>query len=203
LYDPPNPAAALLLNLSALAADCGVSQPTARRWLSVLEASFIVFRLPPFHANLGKRRVKRPKLYFHDSGLVASLLGIDRADQLATHPLRGPIFEGWVVSEVVKQHHHRARRPHLFFYGERGRLEVDLVLETGAELVVIEAKAGRTPASGYFAGLAGFARRIEERGDRRWRLARRLVVYGGDGSQDRSAGELVAWRDLPAASIVE
>ena len=188
-----------LLNLASLAADCGVSQPTARRWLSTLEASFIVFRLSPFHANLGKRLAKRSKLYFHDPGLALSLLGIEEPAQLATHPLRGAMFEGWVVSEVVKWHRHRGLRPELSFYRERDRLEVDLVLERGTELTLVEAKAGRTPHSEQFAAFPALAARIDARGDERWQVGRRLVVYGGDESQARSEGELVSWSDLPEA----
>ena len=187
-----------LLNLSSLAADCGLSQPTARRWLSVLEASFITFRLPPFHANFGKRLIKTPKLYFHDVGLVSSLLGIEGPRQMATHPLRGPIFECWVVSEMLKLHKHRGRRPHLFFYQERGRLEIDMVVERGADLTLLEAKAGKTLSSAYFAPFPVVEERIRRRGDARWRVARKVVVYGGHESQSRSAGEIVAWRDLAA-----
>jgi predicted AAA+ superfamily ATPase len=187
-----------LLNLSSLASDCGVSQPTARRWLSVLEASYIVFRLPPFWANVGKRLTKTPKLYFFDTGLVSSLLGIERPEQLETHPLRGSIFENWVVSEVTTQHRHRGKRPRLFFYRERGRLEIDVVIEHGSELVLIEAKAGQTPSSSYFSAFPIFEKRIEERKDSRWTVARRLVVYAGSESQSRSAGELVPWSELPA-----
>ena len=192
-----------LLNLASLAADCGVSQPTARRWLSTLEASFIAFRLPPFHANLGKRLIKRPKLYFHDPGLAVSLLGIDTPEQLATHPLRGAMFEGWLVSEVVKWHRHRGLRPQISFFRERDRLEIDLVIARGAELTLIEAKAGRTPSSEHFAAFPAFAERIAARGDERWRVARRMVVYGGEESQSRSQGELVSWTDLPAVAFGE
>jgi predicted AAA+ superfamily ATPase len=188
-----------LLNLAALAADCGVSQPTARRWLSTLEASFIAFRLQPFHANLGKRLTKRPKLYFHDPGLAVSLLGVGKPEQLAAHPLRGAIFEGWVVSEVVKWHRHRGMRPQISFYRERDRHEIDLVLEHGAELTLLEAKAGSTPSSDHFAAFPTLAERIAARGDRRWRVRRRMVVYGGEQTQSRKAGELVAWADLPEA----
>lgn len=188
-----------LLNLASLAADCGVSQPTARRWLSTLEASFIAFRLPPFHANLGKRLTKRPKLYFHDPGLAVSLLGVEAPEQLAAHPLRGAMFEGWVISEIVKWHRHRGRRPQLSFYRERDQLEIDLVLERGAELTLVEAKAGRTPASEHFAAFPVFAELIAARGDRRWQVGQRMVVYGGEESQSRSRGELVSWTDLPTA----
>lgn len=188
-----------LLNLASLASDCGIAQPTARRWLSVLEASFVAFRLPPFHANFGKRLTRHPKLYFYDSGLAVSLLGIEEPGQLATHPLRGAVFEGWVVSELVKWHRHRGDRPQISFYRERDRLEIDVVLERGAELTLIEAKAGRTPSGEHFAAFPVFAARIAARGDQRWRVAREMVVYGGEESQSRSAGELVAWADLPGA----
>ncbi len=186
-----------LLNLASLAADCGVAQPTARSWLSVLEASFIVFRLAPFHANLGKRLARRPKLYFHDSGLAASLLGIEDPRQLATHPLRGALFEGWVISEILKWHRNRARRPELAFYRERDRFEIDLLVERGERLTLIEVKAGRTPSGDYFKAFPHFTELIEARGDGRWRVTRRAVVYGGEEAQARSAGELVSWSELP------
>ena len=99
-----------LLNLSGLGADCGITQPTAKSWLSVLEASYIVFRLPALHTNVRKRLVKAPKLYFHDTGLLCYLLGIRTPEQLETHPLRGAVFECWAVSEILKYHLHRGRR---------------------------------------------------------------------------------------------
>jgi len=92
-----------LLNLSSLAADCGITQPTAKSWASVLEASFIAFRLPSYHGNISKRLIKMPKLHFYDSGLACWLLGIRDVAQLDVHPLRGAIFESWVVSEIIKQ----------------------------------------------------------------------------------------------------
>jgi predicted AAA+ superfamily ATPase len=186
-----------LLNLSSLAADCGVSPPTARSWLSVLEASYIAFRLPPLHTNLSKRLIKTPKLYFYDSGLAASLLGLEEPRQLATHPLRGPLFETWVVAEVLKQHRHRGRRPRLFFYQERGRLEIDLVIERGAELAVVEIKAGQTPQSKYFSAFDRLAQRLSAKGESApWHLGERVVVYGGDETQERTLGKLLSWNDL-------
>ena len=97
---------AQLVNYSSLADDCGVSQPTARTWLGILETSFLTFCLPAFHANLRKRLVKMPRLYFYDTGLVCWLLGIRSPEQLRTHPLRGPIFKTWVVSEIEKYRTH-------------------------------------------------------------------------------------------------
>ena len=185
-----------LVNLVALANDCGISQPTARSWLSVLEASYIAFRLPPFHADLSKRRVKTPKLYFYDSGLVCNLLGIQGADQLDSHPLRGPIFESWAVAEIVKQHLHRGVRPRLSFYGERGRLEIDLLIERGTELTAVEIKSSQTPSSRFFEGFETLAARLAGQERPFYRLAERVVVYGGEEWQERSLGSLVPWSGL-------
>lgn len=135
----------------------------------------------------------------HDPGLAASLLGVEEPRQLAAHPLRGAMFEGWVVSEIVKWHRHRGLRPAISFYRERDRHEVDLVLEQGADLTLVEAKAGRTPASSHFAAFSALSKSIAARGDERWRVGARLVVYGGEESQSRNEGELVSWRDLPEA----
>ena len=183
-----------LLNLSSLANDCGISQPTARSWLSVLEASYIVFRLPPFFANLGKRLIKSPKLYFYDTGLAATLLDIESPEQLATHPLRGALFESWVVSEVVKSFLHRGRRPRLSFYRERSRVEIDLVLERGEELTLVEMKSGKTASGSFFSAFEELAATLEDR--QTPRIARRVVVYGGDETQERSRGTLLSWREM-------
>ncbi len=184
-----------LLNLSSLANDCGVSQPTARSWLSVLEASYIVFRLPPFFANVGKRLLKTPKLYFYDTGLAASLLNIENPRQLETHPLRGAFFETWVVAEIAKAHLHRGRRPRMSFYRDSSQLEIDLILEKGADLALVEIKAARTPSSQYF---AAFQRFSEALAGQPARASERVVVYGGEESQERSQGRLLSWSDLGA-----
>jgi predicted AAA+ superfamily ATPase len=184
-----------ILNLSSLANDCGITQPTARSWLSVLEASYIVFRLPPFFANLGKRLIKAPKLYFYDTGLAAALLNIESPRQLETHPLRGALFETWAVSEIAKSHLHRGRRPRLSFYRDRSGLEIDLILEKGADLVPVEIKSARTPSSQAFAAIERFAAVLADRGPR---ILDRIVVYGGDETQNRSLGRLLSWRALDA-----
>jgi predicted AAA+ superfamily ATPase len=183
-----------ILNLSSLASDCGISQPTARSWLSVLEASYIAFRLPPFFANLGKRLIKAPKLYFYDTGLAASLLNIESPRQIETHPLRGAFFETWVVSEVAKSHLHRGRRPRLSFYRDRNGLEIDLILERGADLVLVEIKSSQTPSGKHFTALERFAEGLA--GQPAPRIAERVVVYGGTESQERSVGKILSWRDL-------
>jgi predicted AAA+ superfamily ATPase len=183
-----------LLNLTSLASDCGITPPTARSWLSVLEATYIVFRLPPFFANLGKRLIKAPKLYFYDSGLAASLLHIDSPRQLATHPLRGALFETWVVAEIAKTHLHRGRRPRLSFYRDRDRVEIDLVLERGSDLVLVEIKSAQTPSGKQFVAFERFAATLAGADARP--IADRIVVYGGAESQRRSQGRLLSWCDL-------
>jgi predicted AAA+ superfamily ATPase len=183
-----------ILNLSSLANDCGISQPTARSWLSVLEASYIVFRLPPFFANLGKRLIKSPKLYFYDSGLAATLLNVESPGQLESHPLRGALFETWVVAEIAKAHLHRGHRPRLSFYRDSGGLEIDLVLERGTDLVLVEVKSAQTPSGRYFDTFERLTAALG--GQEAPHIARQVVVYGGDESQTRSRGELLAWRDL-------
>jgi len=190
-----------LLNLSSLANDCGISQPTARSWLSVLEATYIVYRLPPFFANLGKRLIKTPKLYFYDSGLAANLLNIENPRQLATHPSRGALFETWVVGEIAKAHLHRGRRPRLSFYRDRDRLEIDLVIERGSDLVLVEIKSAQTPSSKQFSAFERLAQAFAGQEGRR--ISGRFVVYGGAESQKRSAGELLSWRDLDAVDWAE
>lgn len=133
-----------LLNLSSLAADAGISQPTAKAWLGVLETSFLTFRLPPFFANLRKRLVKMPKLFFYDTGLVCWLLGIRTVDQLRNHPLRGSIFETWVISEVIKHRINQGLGSGVFFYRDRHGQEIDLLIDHGNKITVVEAKSGQT-----------------------------------------------------------
>ncbi|MCY4024830.1 MAG: DUF4143 domain-containing protein [Acidobacteria bacterium] len=130
---------AQLLNYSALADDCGISQPTAKAWFSILEASFVAFHLPPFNVNRRKRLVKMPKLYFYDTALACWLLGVREPGQLRTHPLRGAIFETWVVSEVLKHRTHRGESGGLSFYRERNGAELDLLIEEPDRLTVVEA----------------------------------------------------------------
>lgn len=180
-----------LLNLSALGADAGVSHTTARHWLSVLEASYVLFRLPPFHANIRKRLVRSPKLYFHDVGLASHLIGIEAASQIATHPLRGPLFENLVVSEAVKHRAHRGwNRPNLSFFRDARGLECDLLYETGDGIAAIEIKSGATVASDAFRALRQVAGHLPA-------LAARAVVYGGNTRESRTAGEVIPLAALP------
>lgn len=184
--------AASLLNLSGLGADAGITHPTARAWLSLLEASYLAIRLQPWHQNLGKRLVKTPKLHLLDSGLLCYLLGVHAPDQLARHPQRGAVFESWVVSELVKQETHRGRAPRMWFYRDERRLEVDIVLERDGALWLIEAKSGRTVADDFFDSL----RALRGAFKRKHTDVRAVLVYGGDEDQVRSGIEVRSWRRL-------
>ena len=181
---------AQLLNLSALGEEAGVSHNTAREWLSVLEASFVIHRLPPYHHNFNKRLVKTPKLYFLDSGLMAWLLGIEHAEQIATHPLRGAIFETWVVSEFVKRRTNVGQPPNLFFWRDRAGHEIDLLLHESGLIRPVEIKSGAT------------FQREALRGLEKWRdiagpeAAQPMLVYGGSESQSRTQVDLVSWREI-------
>jgi hypothetical protein len=145
--------AAQLLNYAGLASDCGVSVDTARRWISVLKTSFLVFLLPPHHRNFNKRVIKSPKLYFFDTGLLCQLLGIRELSQVISHPLRGAIFENHVVAEVAKAYLHHRRIPPIFFWRDRTGHEIDLLIEKANHLQPVEIKSGNTMSPDMLDGL--------------------------------------------------
>ena len=178
-----------LTDLVSLGADAGVSHTTARNWLDLLERSYIAFRLPPFRANLRRRLVKTPKLYFYDVGLAAYLIGIERAGQVATHPLRGPLFENMVVVELVKHRFNRGRGSNLSFFRDSRGLECDLLFETAGGIGAMEIKPGATIAPDFFASLSAVARAVPD-------ISAKAVVYGGTVRQSRSAGEAVPYDDV-------
>ena len=178
------------VNFSSLGAVAGVSHTTTRHWLTVLEASYIIFQLPPFHANIRKRLVKAPKLYFHDTGLASYLIGIEHAGQMATHPLRGALFENAVVAETLKHRFNRGHRFNLSFYRDRRGLECDLLYEAGHGIAAIEIKSGSTIASDYFEGLRRIAELVPH-------INAKALIYGGTDRQSRSDCEAVPLDGLP------
>lgn len=182
-----------LLNLNALASDCGIAQPTAASWMNVLEASYVVKRIAPYHRNFGKRLVKTPKLYFLDTGLAAWLLGITGADALATHHAVGALFETWVVAEALKWRAARGDAQPLYFWRDNIGNEADLLLEQDGGLTLVEAKAGQTFQPDWLRSLATIDRHL------RGQQTRRAVVYGGDDSYRREAAHVIGWRDLVRA----
>lgn len=184
-----------LVNASALGADAGITHPTARAWLSVLETSFITFRLPPLYRNVTKRLVKTPKLYFYDTGLLCWALGIRAPRQLDTHPLRGAIFECWVVSEIMKHHTHRGVTPQFSFFRDQKGHECDLVIEHGDRVTAVEIKSGQTVAADVFAALSRVADDLRAAPGGAVDVAP-VVVYGGRESHRLTAMRQLSWRDL-------
>lgn len=179
-----------LLNLSNLALETGVSANTARNWLSILEASYLIHLLPPHHRNLGKRVVKTPKLYFFDSGLAAALMGIRTTEQMALHPQRGSLFETFVVAEFLKRRFNAGLSSNLYFWRDNSGTEVDLLVEEGAALHPVEIKSGQTYTPDMAAALNKWRRYAGEcAGPPR-------IVYGGGESFQRSGVRVRSWREL-------
>jgi predicted AAA+ superfamily ATPase len=179
-----------LLNLAALGADCGISAVTAREWVSVLEASYLVTRLAPYHRNFGKRLVKTPKLYFLDVGLMAWLLGIRDAASIQSHAARGALFETYVVGEFTKQRFNAGQPADLYFWRDSAGHEVDLLYETPQGLQAVEIKSGSTFASDWPAAIAkwqGFAK---------GEALPPKIVFGGEGAYERQGCQVLGWREL-------
>lgn len=186
-----------LLNASSLANDAGISHTTAGNWLSLLEASYIIFLLQPYHRNISKRLVKTPKLYFYDTGLAAFLLGIENETQVSRDPLRGSLFENLVVAEALKHRFNYGRKSNLYFYRDSKGNEVDLLIVSGPDLFPIEIKAGMTITRDYFKGLNHFIKLFHERIP-----AGSGLVYAGNTQQSRtdiSIVPVIKLRDLLAS----
>lgn len=181
-----------LLNLNALANDCGIAQPTAHAWLNLLEASFIVKRVAPYHRNFGKRLVKAPKLYFLDTGLCAWLLGITSDRDMQTHYARGALFETWAATEALKWRAVRGNAQPIYFWRDNIGNEIDFLLEQDSGITLVEVKSGQTVSSSWFAGLTTVQRHLGQ-------TTRNALLYGGEMSASRSGVEVVAWRDIVRA----
>lgn len=179
-----------LLNISALAGETGISNTTARAWLSVLEASDLLFLLPPYHRNFGKRLVKAPKLYFVDTGLACWLLGIRDTETLTLHPLRGALFETLVVGDFLKSRLNAGQPPDLYFWRDNNGLEADLVFEAGGRLQPVEIKSGGTVTPDYIRAGQRSARFAGDEALQPW------LVYGGDDAYERSGVRVIGWRGL-------
>ena len=179
-----------ILNLAALGADCGLSASTAREWLSVLEASYLVTRIQPYYQNFGKRLVKTPKLYFLDVGLMAWLIGIRDTVTLDTHVSRGALFETFVVSELIKRQYNQGQNADLYFWRDSVGNEIDLLLDTPQGLQAIEIKSGSTFASDWIKGFKVWKRNTQVN-----TLIPR-IIYGGTDSYDREGHQVMGWTDI-------
>ena len=179
-----------LLNMTSLANDCGVSHGTVRNWLSVLEAGYVIFLLQPHHRNFGKRLVKTPKLYFHDTGLAAFLLGIRDAGHLSIHSARGALFENFVISELLKQRYQQGLPSNLYFWRNNTGDEIDVVIEQGDKLVPLEIKSGQTYTQDFVKGMHKWMKFAGEVS------STPHLVYGGNENMNRNGVEVLAWRDI-------
>lgn len=179
-----------LLDLTSIGNDCGITAHTVRSWLSLLEATYVIFLLQPHHKNFNKRVIKTPKLYFYDSAIACHLLSIQSPQDLMSHYLRGGLFESMILSDLLKQRFNAGLMPNLYFWRDKSGLEVDCILEQGKELVPIEIKSSETINSDFFAGLV------------KWHQlagsdpAKGYVVYAGKEKQVRSQGVALSWRQL-------
>lgn len=180
-----------LLNLSRIGADVGIDAKTAAAWLGIMEGAFLCFRLAPYHRNFRKRLVKSPKLYFHDTATVVRLLGVESSDQLLTHPLRGALFENWVVSELLKGQASRGRPDGcLSFWRSSDGHEVDVVAEAAGSVTPIEIKSGATVASDWLRGVLRWSELADGA------AATPILVYGGDEAQTRQGVKVTPWREI-------
>ncbi len=179
-----------ILNVTSLAKDAGISVITANSWISILEASFILLRLPPYYKNFSKRVIKSPKIYFCDTGLLCNLLNIFNREQLQKSGLRGAIFENFVVTEYMKNALFKGEEPQLYFWRDTNQNEVDLLCETDGELNAIEIKSGETKNQKFYDGLKKFA---EVAGIP---LTNTRVVYGGDDSYLGENQKFISWKEI-------
>lgn len=178
-----------ILNFSSLANDCGINHNTAKSWLSILEASYIVKLLKPYYRNFNKRLIKAPKLYFMDTGLASFLLGIQNRDHLSVHPLRGALFETFVYSEILKIRFNRGETDNLYYFRDSKGNEVDILLDFGDKIDQIEVKSAKTIVKDFFKGLSFFKKLNSD-------VRNSYIIYGGDASRRQQDTEIVSWKDM-------
>ena len=181
---------AQLLNLSSLANDCDISSVTAKQWLSVLEATYVVKIIYPYFNNFGKRLVKTPKLYFIDTGLMAWLLGIKEVNQLDIHPSRGNLFENWVVTELLKETYNQGHPIDLYFWRDHSGFEMDIIRDTALGLQAIEVKSGSTFQMDWSKNVLHW-KKIQQT-----ETLVPQIIFGGEGNDLRYQCQAIGWKDL-------
>jgi len=180
--------------MQSIGSECGVTHNTVKSWLSVLQASGIIKLLRPWHANVSKRLIKSPKLYFLDTGLACFLLGIQKPEHLQGHPLRGALFETFVVSEAYKQHDNAGLPEQLWFCRDSNENEIDLLAGTVGHLRAWDVKSGMTVSEDYFKGLNALDRHLGG-------FSERSVVYGGEQAMTRQNTKMIPWTHIEAAFL--
>lgn len=179
-----------LLNLQTLATDAGISLNTAKAWIAVLEASYIVYKVQPHYKNFNKRLVKTPKLYFYDTGLACSLLGIENESQVISHYLKGNLFENLVMNEFVKKSTNVGKNTNPFFWQTKDKKEIDLLLEKGNDFQLFEIKSSKTKQLSYFDNLL-YWKKLNDNQNMELN-----VIFGGDEDVKTSYGNFVSWRNV-------
>jgi len=180
-----------LLNVSSLAADTGITRITAESWLSVLQASHLVFLVRPWFSNLNKRLIKTPKLYFCDPGLAAWFLGVRQPAHVTAHPQRGALFESWAMTELLKAQTNRGLKPSLHFLRDKEGHEIDALIETAPDTFhAVEIKSGETVAADFFSGLNYWRAKLARQSLTPW------LIHGGTARQDREEAAVLPWNDL-------
>lgn len=187
-----------LLNISDLSVSCGIAQKTAEKWLSILEASYIIFFLNPHHENFNKRALKTPKLFFYDTGLVCSLLGIQSAESAGYSAMKGHLFECFMIADFFKQWHNQGLRPPLYFWRDKnGSVEIDCIVDMGTQLIPIEIKASETSRSELFDSLEKWNKISGTEPNHNY------LVYAGTEIQKRQKGNLISWHDASMLMVRE
>jgi predicted AAA+ superfamily ATPase len=184
-----------ILNLSSLGNDCGINHNTAKDWLSILESSYIIFLLKPYYKNFNKRLIKMPKLYFYDTGLASSLLGIQNKNQLNTHYLKGSLFESFILSEMVKNMFNKGIEPNYYYWRDKVGHEIDCIAEKANGTLQIEIKSGKTIADDYFIGLKYWAK-LTKNGNKN-----SYLIYNGDEDQKRTYANVVSWNNISRMNL--
>jgi uncharacterized protein len=179
-----------LLNLNSLANECGISQPTAKAWISVLETSYILYQLQPFHSNINKRMTKNSKLYFYDTGLVCFLLKINDASSLKTSAYKGSLFENYVINEYIKQQYHQNLLLDFWFWRDAVGHEVDFIWQNTEKLNLVEIKASETIIPDMFKGLSYMKKFMPDL------IESKTIVHTGLFNQNRTAGEVLSWKKI-------
>lgn len=178
------------MNFNSIANDIGVSQPTIKKWISILEAGYIIFLLPPYFRNIGKRLIKTPKLYFYDTGLAAFLLNIEEPEQLVFHPSKGYLFENFIIMEFLKKRFNSRKPANIYFFRDAAGNEVDLVLDNAGMVTPVEIKSSQTPSPDFTRSIKYFIKLFPDS------FENPQVVYAGEESHTLHDVHFVPWSSL-------
>ena len=181
-----------ILSYTGLSNDVGVSVATIQHWISILEASFIVFRLPPFYENFSKRMIKSPKLYFYDVGLLSYLLDMRSPSDLKNHSMRGALFENLVIVDIMKEQLYRGEDVKLYYMRDAKGIEIDLVYKAGLTAKLFEIKSGMTVNDDFFTGLSKFGELFSENKIK----AEKYIIYSGEREFERNETKIINYRNF-------